>query len=111
MPLADSYSRDMKRLVEVKMTFALALMVLTLGGCATDSKLERGPDGTVAYNVPIDSSEPGAKLEVNGQSAGVTPVVLKIFGDRDGTFHNFGSADFMVIAHSANSSEMRSTSR
>jgi hypothetical protein len=99
----------MKRLVGVNMTFALALIVLNFTGCATDSKIDQGPDGTVAYNVPIDSSQPGRRLEVNGESVGVTPVVLKVFGDRDGTFHNFGSADFMVIAHSVNSSEVRTT--
>src|SRR6266566_249909 len=55
MPFAEFYSRDMKRLAVVKRTFALAFMVLTLSGCATDSKLEHGPAGTVAYNVPTDS--------------------------------------------------------
>jgi hypothetical protein len=78
----------------------LSLLVLA-GGCATPANpnAERGPDGTIAYNVPVESSEPGARIEVNGESVGVTPMTLKIFGDTDGTFHNFGSYEFIVRAY------------
>ena len=34
-------------------------------------------------------------MEANGDYIGKTPVTLKIFGDKDGTFHNFGTDDFV----------------
>jgi hypothetical protein len=59
---------------------------------------ERGPHGTIAYDVLLEASEPGARIEANGESAGNTPVHLKIFGDTDGTFHDFGSDYYVVRA-------------
>jgi hypothetical protein len=50
----------------------------------------------MAYDVLIEASEPGARIEANGELIGNTPVHVKIFGDTDGTFHDFGS-DFYVI--------------
>jgi hypothetical protein len=79
-----------------------ASVLLLLAGCATPTNnvvRERGPDNTVAYNVPVDSSEAGARIQVNGEFVGSTPMTLKIWGDRDGTFHNFGSYDFIVRAY------------
>ena len=76
---------------------------LVLAGCATSSstaeKPERGPDGTIAYLVEIESSEPGARVEANNDNIGKTPCTLKIFGDKDGTFHNFGSYHYTVTAY------------
>ena len=85
----------------MKMVFCAGVLGFFLAGCATpgNTDAERGPDGTIAYHVPVDSSEPGARIEVNGESMGSTPMVLKIFGDRDGTFHNFGSYEFLVRAY------------
>jgi len=84
------------------LTFPL-LGLLALVGCATSSSTaqqpERGPDGTIAYLVEVESSEPGARLEVNNDSVGKTPMTIKIFGDKDGTFHNFGSYEFKVTAY------------
>lgn len=71
------------------------ILSLSLVGCAT-SNVERGPDGTIAYAVEIESSEPGARVEAGGDYIGKTPLVLKIFGDEDGTFHNFGSQDYVI---------------
>ena len=73
-------------------------MALIAGGCATGSgeRPERGPNGTIAYYVEIESSEAGARVEVNEDQAGKTPVEVRIWGDKDGTFHNFGSADFII---------------
>jgi hypothetical protein len=50
----------------------------------------------MAYDVLIEATEPGAKVEANGQIVGQTPLHLKIFGDPDRTFHDFGS-DYYVI--------------
>src|SRR5438034_11517012 len=70
-----------------------------LTGCETvPPGAERGPDGTIAYDVLVEASEPGARIEANGDSAGNTPLHLKIFGDTDGTFHNFGSYYYVVRA-------------
>ena len=82
---------------------ALALAVLAaviLAGCATDGgqKPEKGPHGTIAYLVAVESSEPGARIEANSEDVGRTPMTLKIFGDKDGTFHNFGSYRYTITA-------------
>ncbi|MCX8154979.1 MAG: PEGA domain-containing protein [Verrucomicrobiae bacterium] len=77
--------------------------LLALAGCATSKstaqKPERGPDGTIAYLVEVESSEPGARIEVNNEYVGKAPCTIKIFGDKDGTFHNFGSYHFRITAY------------
>ena len=68
-------------------------------GCETvPPGVERGPHGTIAYDVQIESSPPGAKIEANGQVIGNAPIHLKIFGDKDGTFHDFGSYYYVIRA-------------
>lgn len=52
----------------------------------------------MAYDVLVDATPPGARIEVNGQDVGQTPVHIKIFGDPDGTFHDFGSYYYVVKA-------------
>jgi len=71
-----------------------------LTGCGTPIPpgAERGPHGTMAYDVLVDASPPGARIEVNGEVVGNTPVHIKIFGDPDGTFHDFGSYYYVVRA-------------
>src|SRR6266446_9355004 len=70
-----------------------------LTGCETiPPGAERGPDHTMAYNVQVEASEPGVKIEANGQFVGNTPCTLKIFGDPDGTFHDFGGYYYVVQA-------------
>jgi hypothetical protein len=72
--------------------------VLLMAGCGTPLPpgTEQGPHGTIAYLVSIDASPPGARIEANGDAVGNTPVTIKVFANRDGTFHNFG-ADYYVI--------------
>jgi len=69
-------------------------------GCETPLPpgTERGPHGTIAYDVSVEASDPGARIEVNGESVGNTPVHIKIYGDKDGTFHDFGSYFYVVRA-------------
>src|SRR6266481_5132550 len=75
------------------------LAAFILAGCASDGpKPEKGKGGTIAYLVEVESSEPGARIEVNNEYVGRTPMTLKIFGDKDGTFHNFGSYEYKVTA-------------
>ena len=77
----------------------LAITGLLLSGCDTiPPGAERGPNGTMAYNVPITSTPPGVRIEANGEFVGTTPLTLKIFGDPDGTFHDFGSYEYVIQA-------------
>ena len=78
--------------------YLLAATLTIMAGCAgtSSSKPERGPNGTIAYMVKIESSEPGARVEVNDDVIGKTPVDLRVWGDKDGTFHNFGTRDFII---------------
>lgn len=77
-----------------------SLAALLLAGCSTPLPpgAEPGPDGTMAYSVLVEATEPGARIEVNGDYIGETPTQLKVFGDRDGTFHDFGSPVFTIRA-------------
>jgi hypothetical protein len=73
---------------------------LSAAGCASGTaKPERGPGGTIAYRIEVDSSEPGARVEANNETVGTTPFTLKIFGDKDGTFHNFGAYRYTITAY------------
>jgi len=77
---------------------SLAVVAL-LAGCETiPPGAERGPHGTIAYDVLVEASPPGARIEANGEDIGNTPVHLKIFGDPDGTFHDFGSYYYIIRA-------------
>ena len=77
---------------------SLAAAVL-FSGCETiPPGAERGPHGTMAFDVLIEASAPGARIEANGQDVGNTPVHVKLFGDPDGTFHDFGSPYYVVRA-------------
>jgi len=71
-----------------------------LVGCASSGsvKPERGPDGTIAYQVQIETSEPDVRIEANNDYLGKAPLALKIFGDKDGTFHNFGNDEYIIKA-------------
>src|SRR5712671_6072903 len=81
-----------------------------LTGCETiPPGAERGPHGTMAYDMLIEASEPGARIEANGEFIGNTPVHLKIFGDPDGTFHDFGSYFYIVRAFPLNTNQFAQT--
>lgn len=86
--------------MRTKWTLAAGLTaVLVLVGCQTlPPGAEPGPHGTMAYDVPVEASDPGARIEVNGQDMGNAPLHIKIFGDPDGTFHDFGSFYYVVKA-------------
>src|SRR5438105_4424520 len=84
--------------------------ITLLAGCYTvPPGTERGPGGTVAYNVVIEASEPGATIKANGEEIGKTPVTLKIYGDADGTFHDFGSYYYVVQAFPVASNQFTQT--
>jgi hypothetical protein len=85
--------------------------VFCAAGCAApDSEFktaERGPQGTVAYRVRVESNEPGVRIEVNHQYAGTTPLEVKIFGDKDGTFHCFDDPNYVVQAIPVKTGQLR----
>jgi hypothetical protein len=88
----------------------MLLTHLFLAGCASaPAHAERGPNGTIAYLVQVESSEPGIRIEANNDYVGQTPLTLKIFGDKDGTFHNFGSAEYIIRALAANTNQYTQT--
>ena len=86
--------------MKTKWTVAAGLTAaLVLVGCQSlPPGAEPGPHGTMAYDVLVEASAPGARIEVNGQDMGDAPVHIKIFGDPDGTFHDFGSFYYVVKA-------------
>jgi hypothetical protein len=88
-------------------SFAIILAVaIVMVGCASyPPNAERGPQGTMAYYVQIESSEPGVRIEANNDYIGKAPCTLKIFGDRDGTFHNFGSYEYIIRAFPLNTNQ------
>ena len=84
----------MKRILLLPTTIACTTFIV---GCASGPPgAEHGSQGTVAYMVQVESSEPGARIEVNNDFVGKTPMTLKIWGDKDGTFHNFGSQEYII---------------
>lgn len=77
----------------------MLVVLLAVTGCETvPPGAERGPSGTIPYEVVIEASEPGAKIEADGRLVGETPLHLTIFGDKDGTFHDFGSEFYVIRA-------------
>ena len=83
-----------------KALLGLMLAVLRwLTGCETTPPgAERGPAGTVPYDVLAEATPPGAKIEADGHLVGETPLHLTIYGDKDGTFHDFGPEFYVVRA-------------
>src|SRR2546421_7412104 len=79
-------------------TAGLAVLGLFTGCQTIPPGAEPGPHGTIAYDVLVEASEPGARIEANGEDVGTAPVHIKIFGDTDGTFHDFGSYYYVVRA-------------
>ena len=99
----------------LKMKRQLQILISTLGlaalfGCSSVPKgAERGPQGTMAYYVQVEASDPDVRIEANNDYIGKAPLTLKIFGDTDGTFHNFGSQEYIVRALPANTNQFVQT--
>jgi hypothetical protein len=78
----------------------IATAVGLLSGCATSgTKVEKGREGTIAYYVQVEASDSGVRIEAENDYVGNAPLTLKIFGDKDGTFHNFGSQEYVIKAY------------
>ena len=78
-------------------TFAFIFAAAALVGCSTTKpKAEQENKELAGFYLRVESSEPGATVETNSVYAGKTPLVLKILGDKDGTFHDFGTPQYVV---------------
>ena len=93
----------MKR--NISLTVGLTGIALLMGCESTPPGVEKGPHGTIAYDVTVEASPPGARIEAEGNNVGTTPCHIKIFGDKDGTFHDFGSFTYIVRAYPITSSQ------
>ncbi len=82
----------------ILVTAGLGAALLFTGCHSLPPGAEPGPHGTMAYEILIEASEPGAKIEANGEVIGDAPIRLKMFGDPDGTFHDFGSLYYVIRA-------------
>lgn len=72
--------------------------VIGYSALSKDEEPERGPGGTIAYQIQVEASEP-ARIEAENDYIGNAPVTVKIWGDSDGTFHNFGSDQYVIKAY------------
>lgn len=77
---------------------SLAAAGLLTGCVSTPPGAEHGPQGTIAYDVLVEASAPGARIYANGADVGNTPLHLKIFAKKDGRFHDFGAPYYVVHA-------------
>jgi len=84
--------------MKAKCILSLAAASLLMGCETVPEGTDRGPHGTVPYQVAIEASEPDVKIHANGQDVGTAPMTLKIYGDKDGTFHDFGSYEYIIQA-------------
>jgi hypothetical protein len=90
--------------------FVAGTVAALVTSCTSDPPgTEIGPQNTVPYTISIEASEPGTKIEVNYKPAGIAPVTVKVFGDRDGTFHNFGSDEYTVRGYPPNADQFPQT--
>ena len=91
--------REYPRMKNNLLLSVIAASAGLLAGCETyPPGAERGPHGTMAFHVQVEATPPGARIEVNGEVVGNTPLQLKIFGDKDGTFHDFGPEYYVIRA-------------
>src|SRR6516162_2412897 len=81
--------------------------IVLLIGCETSE--EAGPNKTVAFYIQVQSSVPGVAIETNNAFAGRTPLTLKVFGDSEGIFHNFGMPEYTLRAVPSGTNEFVQT--
>jgi hypothetical protein len=71
-------------------------VLLLLAGCASSSTTTAGgsdrghPSGTIPYDIVIEASDEGSRIEVDSEYVGKAPLTVTIYGDKDGTFHGSG---------------------
>ena len=90
---------------KVFLTLTTALYLILIGCKSTPQTAGSGPDGTIPHDILVTANGSGATITVNGQEMGHTPLHVKTYGDRDGTFHDFGSYSFLIMAYPSDSHE------
>jgi hypothetical protein len=83
----------------MKTSYVLILVSIPflISGCTSSSPGRSG--GTVPYQVAIEASDPGSRVELDGEYMGVTPLTITIWGDSDGTFHGAGNGYTIIKAY------------
>src|SRR5688572_8321008 len=105
----NSFNTPFRRLLEIRNSplpvwwiGRLILVIMfasacSFSGCVSTPGTEKGPEGTIVHYIEVESNQP-ARIEVNSDALGNTPLKLKVFADKDGTFHNFGNSDYVIQA-------------
>jgi len=74
----------------MRTVFAALCVVVVVGfGCASTDN-QRQPAGTIPFEIAIETSEPGSRIELDGEYLGLSPLTVTVYGDKDGTFHGAG---------------------
>jgi hypothetical protein len=73
-------------------------VAVVLVSCSSTPAGDKGADGTEAFYIQVQASSDGVSIETNSVFAGKAPLTLRLFGDKDGTFHNFGTPQYVVRA-------------
>jgi hypothetical protein len=88
-------SKSLMRVLGVLSQAGVAGLLLS---CTSTPKADKGPESTKAFYVQVQASREGVSIETNNVFAGKAPLVLRLMGDQDGTFHNFGAPEYVVRA-------------
>ena len=95
-----------------KSSFWAVSLCLLLVGCASAPPLEPGqPKGAIAYMVSVETSEPGARIEVNDDYVGNAPLTLKVWGDKKRRFRSLGGGHFVIKAYPVQAGQTVQTKR
>ena len=57
------------------------------------------------YAIFIETSDPGSRIEVDGEYVGTAPLTVTIWGDKDGTFHGAGDGHTVFAAYPVRSGQ------
>jgi hypothetical protein len=65
----------------MKLTCLAVVLSCLLAGCASPMQ---------SFPIAVTASDPGVRIEVNNEDAGIAPTTITIQGDKDRTFHGEG---------------------
>lgn len=81
-----------------KLRLSYFLLALSLCGCASPETAGH-PGGTIPYVIAIETSDPGSRIELDGEYMGRSPLNVTIYADKDGTFHGAGDGNTIFKAY------------
>ena len=79
------------------LSFSVLVALALAAGCA--STPAGHPSGTIPFEVLVETSDPGSRIELDGEYVGVSPLKVTVWGDRDGTFHGGGDGHTVFKAY------------